>query len=193
MPKQKTMTRKVTLEGLRPILFDRYAGDNSTTLKPDQKLYLTDGGVVCLPALNFLSFLSAQNSLSAAKFYFPMKEYKRKAMALLSFVSIQPDLIEMYRLDEKSKPKPIVFQGFRENDITPHFAVARLPKGIPNPVTRPMVHLPWMMTFQITLIGNDDITEDMLVSVIERGGYAIGLGSFRGPFGKFAIKSWEEI
>ena len=38
-----TVKRTVTLRGLTPIMFDRYAGDNTTKLEWSQKIYLIPG------------------------------------------------------------------------------------------------------------------------------------------------------
>lgn len=35
---------RVQASGVRPMLFDRYAGDNNTQLPPEEKMYLTDQG-----------------------------------------------------------------------------------------------------------------------------------------------------
>ena len=35
----RNIVRKVTLQGITPMLFDRYAGDNNTKLEAYQKLY----------------------------------------------------------------------------------------------------------------------------------------------------------
>ena len=48
----KQLTRKVTLTGIVDIMFDRYAGDNKTELRPDQKMYLNEKGEFILPAAN---------------------------------------------------------------------------------------------------------------------------------------------
>jgi len=69
MDKSKTiLTAK--LRGIRPILFDRYAGDNNTKLKVIEKLYTDASGGIVLPVLNVFSLLTAQNTDSvAARFY----------------------------------------------------------------------------------------------------------------------------
>ena len=78
--KEETVTREVELEGLTEIMFDKYAGDNSTKLEPWQKLYFaTDGRTVVLPSLNVMSFLSAQNTNSAPKRLLDKRKYKDAA------------------------------------------------------------------------------------------------------------------
>lgn len=50
-----TVKRTVTLRGLTPIMFDRYAGDNTTKLEWSQKIYLIPGtNVLACPQRIFL-------------------------------------------------------------------------------------------------------------------------------------------
>jgi hypothetical protein len=72
-----------------------------------------------------------------------------------------------------------------------HYAVARLDKGIPNPKERPVLPAPWAITFTLTLFPNDEIREQEILNLFEQGGIAIGLGTFRGVFGKFTVETWE--
>ena len=195
-PKTMTqdITRKVTLTGLAPIMFDRYAGDNNTKLEPQQKLYFeTDGSrVIGLPALNIMSFLSAHNTNSAPKRLRDKRKCKDIANACLSFIVIDPAFITFNR-----DGAPIEFDAFNEHDrceksgIYIHRAVARLDKGIPNPKVRPVCPLPWSLSFSLTLLKNKEITEQEIKNLVEEGGMALGLGTFRGVFGKFRVTQWE--
>jgi len=72
-----------------------------------------------------------------------------------------------------------------------HRAVARLDKGIPNPKERPVLPLPWGMDFNLTIYPNKEIKEQEIKNLLSEGGMAIGLGTFRGVFGKFEITRWE--
>jgi len=185
-------TRQVTLEGLTEIMFDRYAGDNSTQLEPWQKLYFApDGATLVLPSLNLLSFLSAHNTNSAPKRLLDKRKFKDVANACLSFVTASPAYIPFLR-----DGKPIKFGRFEKDlDATSgayvHRSVARLDKGIPNPKVRPVLPLPWSLSFTLTLYPNKEVNEQQLMNLFEGGGVAIGLGTFRGVFGKFRIASWE--
>jgi len=186
------VTRKVSLRGTTPIMFDRYAGDNKTELMVEQKLYLSpDGKTLVVPSVNLMSFLCAQNTPSAAKRFYDSREYKAIAQGVLSYTTINPTDIPLTR-----DGKPIQFGGFVGDEdkaagVYVHRSVARLDKGIPNPKVRPVVRLPWELCFDISIYPNPDgITEDVLHRLFERGGIAIGLGTFRGVFGKFVIESW---
>jgi len=181
--------RKVTLNGIADIMFDRYAGDNKTELPPEKKMYFAaDGKTMILPSVNISSFLSAQNTDSAPKRFLDSREYKKIASAILSYTSINPMEIPFTR-----KGKPIMFQGFTERGAGGVYIdqrVARLPKGIPNPKVRPVLGLPWELSFEMTIFPNNECSEDMLHDLFVRGGIAIGLGTFRGVYGKFIVQEW---
>ena len=181
--------RRVSLRGIADIMFDRYAGDNKTELPPEKKMYFaTDGKTMILPSINISSFLSAQNTESAPKRFLDSREYKKIASANLSYVSISPMEIPFTR-----KGKPIVFQGFADRSqggVYIDDRVARLPKGIPNRKIRPVLAIPWELSFEMTIFPNNECSEDMLHDLFVRGGIAIGLGTFRGVYGKFVVQEW---
>ena len=183
--------RKVELAGLTEIMFDRYAGDNQTKLEPWQKLYLLNQEIVALPALNIVSFLSAHNTNSAPKRLLDKRKYKDAANACLSFVTIQPTMIPFLR-----NGKQVKFGKF-DKDVDPlsgiyvHRSVARLDKGIPNPKERPVLPLPWSIAFELSIFPNKEITEQQIINLFENGGVALGLGTFRGVFGKFSVERWD--
>jgi hypothetical protein len=184
--------RQVRLEGVTPIMFDRYAGDNKTQLEPGEKMYFVPGTrTLCLPTMNVMSFLSAQNTDSVAKLI-GGRGYKNIAQALLGFVQITPLYIPITRNGEN-----IEFNGFVDDKdekagIYVDRRVARLAKGIPNPKVRPVVDLPWELSFTINLFKNDQIDEKLLKTAFMRGGMAIGLGTYRGLYGKFLVSEWSE-
>lgn len=188
--------RKVQLTGLKDIMFDRYAGDNNTKLEPNQKLYMQPNlkGLpsIILPAANFMSFLSAHNTNSAPKRLRDARKYKGIANACLSFMDIEQENIPFMR-----DGKPILFDRFNADDVDEtsgcyiHRSVARLEKGIPNPKIRPVLPKPWTLEFNIVIYPNKEIKEQEILNLIAEGGIAIGLGTYRGVFGKFEVTNWE--
>lgn len=186
------VTRKVSLVGLTDIMFDRYPGDNNTKLEPHQKFYLEPGGsrVIGLPALNIMSFLSAHNTNSAPKRLRDKRKFKDLANAMLSFVSIREQFLPFLR-----DGKPIKFGKFDgdRDEISGsyvHYAVARLDKGVPNPKARPVLPLAWSLNFTLDFFPNREIKETDILNLMEEGGRAIGLGTWRGVFGKFKVEEW---
>lgn len=183
--------RTITLSGLTDMMFDRYAGDNKTQLPVEAKLYyLPDGKTLCMPSMNIMSFLSAKNTTSVAKVV-GGKSWAKICDASLSYITVSPFSIPILR-----DGKPIEFTGFRDGrddvaGIYIHKSVARLKGGIPNPKERPTLELPWSVTFKLSLFKNDVIDETYLQTAFLRGGLALGLGTFRGVFGKFEVVGWE--
>jgi len=184
MPNQTSdVTRQVTLTGTKPIQFDRYPGDNSTRLEPRDKFYFDEDGNITLPCINIFSFLCAMNSESATQRVMK-KKWKQTAKAALAYTSIEPLEIKF----AQGKKQSITVETADFKIVT---QVARLKGGIPNPKQRPMLALPWSLSFKLTLFENDEINEATLKMIFEKGGRAIGLGTFRTVYGKFKVTQWE--
>jgi len=190
---REKLCRRIILNGLTPIMFDRYAGDNDTKLEPWQKMYFgEDGRTLVLPAANIMSFLSAKNTDSAPKLLLDSRKYKAFTQACASYVMIAPVRIPFTR-----DGQPIVFAKFGSDErcassgvyIERH--VARLEKGIPNPKVRPVLPMPWSLEFTLTLWPNRQIQEQQLMNVVTEGLIAIGLGTHRGQYGKAEVALWE--
>ncbi|MDR1659828.1 MAG: hypothetical protein LBR94_05745 [Desulfovibrio sp.] len=189
--------RKITLSGMTDIMFDRYAGDNNTKLSWEQKIYLTPGtNILSLPTSNIVSFLCAHNTNSAPKRLRDARQFKKIANACLSFVMIRscgssPQYIPFLR-----NGKPIAVGNFGD-DIEPLSGlyldrrVARLDKGIPNPKERPVLPAPWELEFELSILPNTEIKEAEIYNLFREGGLAVGLGTFRGVFGKFEVRDWS--
>ncbi len=180
MPIKKLLKRSAILTGLTPIMFDRYPGDNQTKLEPEQKLYLQDGKLV-FPALNIMSFLSSRNVESATRRVFG-KLAGNLEKAFLSSVSIDPLYILFLR-----KGEPVEFKGFGDG-IHVERHVARMLKGktpIPNPKERPVLDMPWSLEFDLSVYPNEELSEEIIERVFSQGGMQLGLGTYRGVYGKF--------
>lgn len=190
------VTRKVLLVGQRDLMFDRYAGDNKTQLSWDQKIYLVPGtDILCLPAINIVSFLTAHNTNSAPKRLRDPRQFKKIANACLSFTDIygpenSPGYIPILRKGTPIKVGKFVDGVEPTSGLYLHRSVARLDKGIPNPKERPTLPLAWEVEFNIDIYPNKEIKEQEIKNLFEEGGMAIGLGTFRGVFGKFRVEEW---
>ena len=190
------ITRRVKLRGITPIMFDRYAGDNQTRLEWTQKIYLRNGTQnLCLPTLNLVSFFTAHNTNSAPKRLRDKRIYKSICNAILSFVNITAADGDAETIEFLRDGKPIEVGTFSDrvdpkSGLFLHRAVARLDKGIPNPKERPVLPLPWALEFELTIYPNKEIKEQEIKNLLSEGGMAIGLGTFRGVFGKFVIDEW---
>jgi hypothetical protein len=178
-------------------MFDRYAGDNKTQLAWHQKIYLVrNTNFLCLPAINIGSFLSAHNTNSAPKRLRDKRQYKDIANACLSFVQVRGDKDSPTDIRFLRDGEPIQVGKFGDDrdelsGLYLHRAVARLDKGIPNPKERPVLPLPWSLRFELSIFPNQEIKEQEVKNLFAEGGLAIGLGTFRGVFGKFEISQWD--
>ena len=179
------VVRTVTLTGTRPIMFDRYSGSMKDQLAPEDKVYLSsqDKDILVIPSVNILSFLSAQNTESAPQRVIG-RGWKTIAKAAQTFVEINPLEIVIMRDDEPATVKDIVIDHRK----------AIIKKGqlsVPSDKDRPVLNLPWSITFELVLWKNPDLNENILRRLFEDGGIQIGLGTFRGVFGKFEVTQWE--
>lgn len=178
-------TRKVTLTGIRPIMFDRYSGSMKEQLAPVDKVYHSSENPknLILPSINIQSFLSAQNTESAPQRVIG-RGWKVVAKAAQTFVEISPDEIEF------------MYNGRNAtiDDIVIDHRKAIVKKGqlaIPSDKERPVLNTPWSLNFEITLYKNPDLNENVLRRLFEDGGIQIGFGTFRGVFGKFEVTEWK--
>ena len=179
-------TITATLRGIRPIMFDRYGGDNKTKLEDLDKMYCNERGECGIPVLNVFSLLSAENTPSVAKRFYG-KQGRDVAQGIKSFCNIEAvggdDPMFSPILDEDGNPYTAKDPRIR---IMQH--VARLPKGIPNPKTRPMIPNGWSVSFKFELQPNELLNEATLRKMITQGGI-LGLGTFRPIFGRYTV-SW---
>ena len=182
-----SQTIHVTLDGIRPILFDRYPGDNRTRLEPERKMYLDASQGLVIPLFNIYSLLTAQNTRSVAKRGARNEASSRRLIAdgILSYVGIRPDNIPL--LDEHDRQ--ITWEGAWTDRIKVRTDVARLAGGKPNPVVRPYVVPPWRLRFEMDYVENTDCTLENLRLSLTTGGL-IGLGAFRPLFGRFELSEF---
>ena len=179
----RTVERSIRISGLSPILFDRYSGNNKEQLAVMDKVY-SENGIMVFPSINIISFLSSQNTESAPQRVVG-RGWKEVAKAALSYVTILPYSIPFLRNDMPLKVE--------EAGLKIHYAVARVVKGklaVPNPKERPMLNLPWDLEFNLSLFQTNELNEVLLRKLFDIGLLAIGLGTFRGPFGKCRITKW---
>jgi hypothetical protein len=177
-------------------MFDRYAGDNKTQLEWTQKVYLVpETNILCLPTTNIVSFLSSHNTNSAPKRLRDARQFKKIANSCLSFVLISGDGEKDFIPFTRNGAEISVGKfGDRKDELSGIYLdrrVARLDKGIPNPKERPVLPLPWELSFTLSIFPNKEIKEQEIMNLFVEGGIAIGLGTFRGVYGKFEVSRWE--
>lgn len=179
----KELKLSVSLVGVRPLMFDRYAGDNSTQLPVMEKMYLDSERRLTIPSLNIYSLLCAENTKSVCRLFFG-KKGKNIAMGIAAFTSIQESDILIH--DDNG---PIKFAGFG-GQIVEHRCVARVKGGVPNPKQRPMLNLPWKIDFNVDYVENKECTLENLRQAFAMGGI-LGLGTFKPFFGRYNLARFD--
>ena len=56
---------------------------------------------------------------------------------------------------------------------------------------RPILNLPWELSFQLEIVDNQLINETKLMNWFKSGGLLIGLGGYRPKYGRFMVKRFE--
>lgn len=183
---QQAQKYQVSLQGIRPIMFDRFMSMKETEIAPERKFYL-DGETIVIPSVNIHSFLSADLTESATKRVMG-RLWKKIARAALSYVDIDPIKIPFLRA---KKPLTLENSGWYVDE-----RVARVKRGggliVPSPKVRPVIPTEWGLEFVVTLFPNAELNGEMLKRIFE-GGVSVGLGTFRGVFGKFVVDKWKKV
>jgi hypothetical protein len=177
------MKISIKLKGVRPLMQDRYPGDNNTELRTEEKFYMEENGKLYFPAINLYSLLVAENTKSVCK-NFCGKKWKTVAHCISSATNIEPFEIPITEND-----KQIVFKNWNEK-IHKHKCVARLKGGIPNLKERPVINTPWEISFTMELLESKDLSFTTLRNIFEYGG-TMGIGTFRPFFGRFEIEKFD--
>lgn len=187
MVEQNVIKIRCRLEGIRPLMFDKYPGDNNTQLPVAEKMYLNESQHLIMPAINMFSLLCAENGKSVCKQFFG-KQGKTIGLGIKSGVIIEEAEIPI--LGENNKQ--IKFTEFDGKVFKINRAVARIKGGVPNPKERPVLNLPWAIEFDIEYYENSDCSLGNLRQAFDMGG-KLGLGTFRPFFGMYKMVKWEEI
>lgn len=186
----------VQLTGRRPIVFDRYSGDNKAKLETHNKLYL-DGEEkdqergLFIPHLNLFSLLCAENTKSVARIGPKNQAAARRelAMAIAASVNFTPAKIPLLGLGGRQ----IMWKREGGNpQIKVRYDIARVKSGVPNPKIRPMIELPWFLEFKIELAPHENCSFTLLRQAFVAG-ERIGLGTFRPYFGHYKVTKFEDV
>jgi len=177
-------TVTATLRGIRPIMFDRYPGDNKTKLEVLDKGYRNASDQYGIPTLNVFSLLTAQNTPSVAKLFYG-KQARELALGVQAFCNIVADGDDpTFALLQDGEGGTFDCKDERIQ-IVNH--VARVTKGVPNPKERPMIPTGWRVVFHFELAENKFVKLPTLKRMVEEGG-VLGLGTFRPIFGRYVVE-----
>ena len=180
---------QVNFKGVKPILFDRYSGNNNTKLPPEKKYHLTDQNVIYIPAINIYASLASESPTCAAKLVFG-KTASRIKIGVQSFLHF--DSAELPLTDDDGKP--LIFSGWNDKFVVLHH-VAKVKKGtlsVPSPKERPAVLPPWNLNFQCELANNEFCNDNDLQQLFKMS-QTMGMGTFRPQFGGFIMTKFEKI
>jgi len=185
------ITITVKLRGIRPLMFDRYPGDNKTKLDPLDKIYLNEQQELCLPTTAIYSLLAARNTGSVSK-YFAGKQQKAVSTAILAFCQFTPihgdDPFLIPLRDEEGKP---YLKSDPRIKVYDRF-IGKTKDGTPNENSiRPAIPKGWSVDIAVEFIENEMIQLSALKKMFEQGGI-LGLGTFRPVFGRYYVEQWEE-
>ena len=179
----------VRLGGLSDIMFDKFVDYSEQQRPPEQRLYLAEGNRVVLPADNIFYFLFAEKPEGAVKMFEKKKARPIRSVGMSSVI-IDPMLIPFEREGEE-----VVFEGFDKNGLYVYWASPVVKKGSlcikQESKPRPVLRLPWSLSFTISLIKNDTIDEERLHNWFDQGGLVVAIGTYRPRFGRFCVEKWE--
>ena len=185
----------VRLEGLSDIMFDRFYDHSKEDRPPERKLHLNEEGEIVLPAENIHSFLFRDMPPVGVIRFVEKKAAKDYIAYGQAHVAIQPTLIPFVTPDGK----PIRFTEFGSgfpfyvNDWSAGVTKMSGGKALKQEVRkRPVLRLPWWLSFDLLVFPNDRVTPEKLLAWFEVGGLVTALGTYRPRYGRFLVKGWTE-
>ena len=182
---------QVTIEGLAPILFNRFteksAGDidsgrtggklsiEERKTEALDRLYQNEEGFLCVPAE------AIEKSLSGGCGMAQLKQGRRSAVPYVeAYCYISPRLVPFEPLTKD--PDGIDEHSGRRPPKTGGRCIIR----------RPYLNAGWVLTFELTII-KDNFSEDTVYKALEEAGISRGLLDWRPKFGRFHIVDWKEV
>ena len=183
---------KVVLEGLVPIMFNRFIDHSKEVRPPEQKFYLDEKNQVVLPAENLMSFLCGSLIPGCIKKFEGKKSGDFLDIAY-SHISFTPNVVPFLR-----KGKPIVFKTIEDTSLWGIKLSGGITKSGASVVKqeaqpRPYLKTPWGLELTVTLVKNPMIDETKLYNYFVNGGIVVALGTFRPMYGRFSVKKWEQV
>lgn len=161
-------------------------GKKDYSLEWMDTMYVSDDGYVCQPA----SHLEAAMTRAAVNFKISGARGKSMKDVFRSFVYVLPDYIvhhwngqPMVAPDASLLDNPLDCMSVSiMRVVVQRAAVAR---------SRLQLHPGWELNFTIE-VHNDNIQSPNVRSVLEMAGASIGIGDFRGRYGRFEITRFSE-
>ena len=172
-------TINVTLNGLTPIMLDAFRGQEE--LPPEQKLYYApDKKTLILPASNIVGFLTSKSSHSCLRVFTSNKDWKTRGPEMVGNVAVSPVNIPFLN-DEKT----IEFDGKFNEKVYLDESMARPSNTARVIARRPVINLPWILEFELTVNETEFVTVARIKDWFTRGGISVGIGAWRPLYGRF--------
>jgi len=180
------------ISGLEPIMFDRVAFDPIKTgklmpLKWDEKAYFgsdrNSQRNLVMPTINIFSMLC--NTRDGAPFLKEKKAAEARRQCMIIKRTIHFPEKEVFIL--RSNKHLTISDCYHHQGSAPDPS-----KHSPILTSRPVLELPWHLSFRIEII-ELGISVEIVKEYLTLAGNMTGLGTNRGQFGKFEIKSWKEV
>lgn len=188
---------KCTVEGVAPMLHNRYpmnaepgSGKRKTQSIKDLKQTLNDKAYkdnkgMYLPANNIRMMLIGNQKRRGAATILGSDIEAGKGTRYVNFckgcvfvLGLDGDQTKVYVQPNRKKWDDTHLSSYQRKD------------GSRNVIERPMINLPWQMTFNI-VVYDDNFEEGKVRELFDTGGMRCGLGDFGPTFGRFIIKEWK--
>jgi len=175
------------IEGLAPVLQNQFTGDKKAEdITLNDRAYKDEKGMY-MPTNNIRMMLignkkrrSASEILGSDMEKAKGTKYKNFCKACVFIEGLDGDTSKVY-FEPSRKAWDDVDKRTYQND-----------KGARNHISRPMITMPWSLTFKIHVFSKD-LADATIRKLFEVAGFRCGLGDFGPTFGRFIVKKWEII
>lgn len=184
----------VRLDGLAPIMFNRFIDYSKDKRPPEQKMYLVEANgknQVVFPSTNIDAFLWGDDPQGCCR------AFEGKAGKTMQKIGMGHIFIEQPTIPFTANNKPVYWEKFDNKQFSIVNQGGRSKQGsksIKQEVSpRPVLHLPWSVEFDISIVKNESIDSTKLYNWFVRGGLYIALGAWRTKYGRFSVGEWDGI
>lgn len=186
-------TFEVTIEGIVPIMFNRFPPPpkpgHKEKKKPQtlkEKMWIDNKGVY-IPTDNLRMLLIGNRFRTGAAKIYGSHYQSGNGVKYIDFCKAC-----VYVIGEGKKLDKVYFKPIRKKWDDTDVRSFITPKGGRDTTERPILTTPWSLTF-IVSITEEIVAEEDVRRMYEVGGLRCGLGVYGPTFGRFRVTKWEEI
>jgi len=199
MPRKKTETKepdlasigyevKVRIAGLAPVLQNRFTPEiKGADIKIEDRAYQDDVGSY-MPANNIRMMLIGNQRRRSASAILGSDIESGKGALYVAFCKACVFVESM----DSNNPTKIYFEPARKTYDAVDSRSYQNKAGGRNMIERPMINLPWSMTFKVVVL-DETIAKAKVKELFIVAGMRCGLGDYGPTFGRFRIVEWEEL